>query len=175
MLPGFVSGIRVGGVRVLSLSGTPITTATEDIAYTGFTVTAVAGTLPCGISINSSSGAVSGTPPTPGSYPNLSAILPSWPGLGLQFFRRRLFVHHEAFAASNSTRQRSATRPSATLRPADRRRRMPRSTLQRAFETVGVEFTPENGGGAGVRLRKTAAPATQLPNGEAGIIDNSEM
>ena len=26
--------------------------------------------------------------------------------------------------------------------------------LQRAFEAAGVEFIPENGGGAGVRLRK---------------------
>lgn len=26
--------------------------------------------------------------------------------------------------------------------------------LRRAFETAGVEFIPENGGGAGVRLRK---------------------
>jgi len=26
--------------------------------------------------------------------------------------------------------------------------------LQRVFETAGVEFIPENGGGAGVRLRK---------------------
>ena len=26
--------------------------------------------------------------------------------------------------------------------------------LQRALETAGVEFIPENGGGAGVRLRK---------------------
>ena len=27
--------------------------------------------------------------------------------------------------------------------------------LRRALEAVGVEFIPENGGGAGVRLRKT--------------------
>ena len=26
--------------------------------------------------------------------------------------------------------------------------------VQRAFETAGIEFIPENGGGAGVRLRK---------------------
>ena len=29
------------------------------------------------------------------------------------------------------------------------------ATVQRALETAGVEFIPENGGGAGVRLRKT--------------------
>ena len=47
--------------------------------------------------------------------------------------------------------------------------------LQRALESAGVEFIPENGGGAGVRLRKSPAPDHHLPNGEAGIIDNSEM
>jgi transcriptional regulator with XRE-family HTH domain len=30
--------------------------------------------------------------------------------------------------------------------------------IQRALEAAGVEFTPENGGGAGVRLRKRMAP-----------------
>lgn len=82
MLPGFASGIRVGGIRSLSISGTPILTATEDIAYTGFTATASGGTLPytyslvgiwpTGITVNSSSGAVSGTPTTPGTYASLS-------------------------------------------------------------------------------------------------------
>ncbi|MBB6410827.1 hypothetical protein HNQ71_003501 [Mesorhizobium sangaii] len=28
------------------------------------------------------------------------------------------------------------------------------SAIRRALETAGVEFIPENGGGAGVRLRK---------------------
>ncbi|MFK0690388.1 helix-turn-helix domain-containing protein [Mesorhizobium sp. IMUNJ 23033] len=46
--------------------------------------------------------------------------------------------------------------------------------LRRALEAAGVEFIPENGGGAGVRLKKPA-PTTHLPDGEAGIIDNSEM
>ncbi len=34
---------------------------------------------------------------------------------------------------------------------------MPRTieAIQRALEVAGVEFIPENGGGAGVRLRKT--------------------
>lgn len=49
------------------------------------------------------------------------------------------------------------------------------AAVQTAFEAAGVEFIAENGGGAGVRLKKTPAPATQLPNGEAGIIENSEM
>ena len=30
--------------------------------------------------------------------------------------------------------------------------------MRAALETAGVEFIPENGGGAGVRLRKTNAP-----------------
>jgi transcriptional regulator with XRE-family HTH domain len=46
--------------------------------------------------------------------------------------------------------------------------------IQSALESAGVEFIPENGGGAGVRLKK-AAPAHHLPDGEAGIIENNEM
>ncbi|RJT32807.1 hypothetical protein D3227_25750 [Mesorhizobium waimense] len=82
MLPGFASGIRVGGIRALSISGTPVTTATEDSAYAGFTAVASGGTLPYtyslvglwppGITVNSGSGAVSGTPTTPGTYASLS-------------------------------------------------------------------------------------------------------
>lgn len=32
------------------------------------------------------------------------------------------------------------------------------SALTRTLETAGVEFIPENGGGAGVRLRKSRQP-----------------
>ncbi len=32
--------------------------------------------------------------------------------------------------------------------------------IRRALEAAGVEFIPENGGGAGVRLRKTGDAAT---------------
>jgi hypothetical protein len=35
---------------------------------------------------------------------------------------------------------------------------------------AGVEFIPENGGGAGVRLKKAPAPATHIPDGEANEI-----
>ncbi|WP_292290058.1 putative Ig domain-containing protein [Mesorhizobium sp.] len=66
----------------LSISGTPVTSATEDAAYGGFTASAsggvppytysLLGSWPAGLSINSSSGAVSGTPTLAGSYPNLS-------------------------------------------------------------------------------------------------------
>lgn len=45
----------------------------------------------------------------------------------------------------------------------------------RALETAGVEFIPENGGGAGVRLRKAARPSSATTEGEAGIIENSDM
>lgn len=43
------------------------------------------------------------------------------------------------------------------------------------LESAGVEFIPENGGGAGVRLKKVSAPGTQMSNGEAGIIENNEI
>ena len=47
------------------------------------------------------------------------------------------------------------------------------AAIQAALEAAGVEFIPENGGGAGVRLRKS--PDRQLPNGEAGIIENNDL
>lgn len=48
-------------------------------------------------------------------------------------------------------------------------------TMRTARESAGVEFIPENGGGAGVRLAKPRPQADQLPEGEAGIIDNNKM
>lgn len=75
---GFTAGWPDGGAAPLSISGTPVTTGTEyehgvGSAYAGFSVTASAGTppytysiasgaLPPGITLNSSTGAVSGTP-----------------------------------------------------------------------------------------------------------------
>lgn len=66
----------------LEISGTPVLTATEGQAYAGFTVSAsggtppyaysLVGTWPSGISINSSTGAVSGTPTESGSFTGLS-------------------------------------------------------------------------------------------------------
>lgn len=66
-------------VVALAISGTPITSATENSAYTGFTVSATGGTapytysiasgsLPTGVTLNSSTGAVSGTPTVNGSF-----------------------------------------------------------------------------------------------------------
>jgi len=66
----------------LTLSGTPVTTGTVGIAYTGFTIGVTGGQtpyifadlygrLPPGIALNSSSGAVSGTPTTPGLYEDI--------------------------------------------------------------------------------------------------------
>ena len=64
----------------LAVSATPVTTATEGVAYAGFTVTASGGqaepyrftvskgALPPGITLNARSGAVSGTPTTAGAY-----------------------------------------------------------------------------------------------------------
>lgn len=62
----------------LAISGVPVTSATEDNPYTGFSASASGGTapytfsvasgsLPAGITLNSSTGAVSGTPTTPGT------------------------------------------------------------------------------------------------------------
>lgn len=71
-----------GGVESLSISGTPVLTATEGVAYAGFTATAdggdppytfsLVGTWPTGISINSSTGEVSGTPTEDGTFASLS-------------------------------------------------------------------------------------------------------
>jgi hypothetical protein len=71
-----------GGIVGPQISGTPVLTATEDAVYTGFTVStkggaaplvyALVGTWPAGISINSGTGAVSGTPTAAGSFTGLS-------------------------------------------------------------------------------------------------------
>ena len=48
--------------------------------------------------------------------------------------------------------------------------------IKRAYESSGVEFIPENGGGAGVRLRKaTLADQSKVLGGEDGIIENKDM
>jgi hypothetical protein len=47
--------------------------------------------------------------------------------------------------------------------------------IRSALETAGVEFIPENGGGAGVRLRKADRPSSAPSEGEAGIIESSDM
>ncbi|WP_454917440.1 Ig domain-containing protein [Xanthobacter sediminis] len=86
--PSFLGDLaRMGGTVLdepepLSISGTPVLTATEDAAYAGFTVSAsggtepytfvLVGTWPAGISINATTGAVSGTPTASGSFANLS-------------------------------------------------------------------------------------------------------
>lgn len=71
-----------GGIVGPEISGTPVLTATENSAYDGFTVSAVGGatpyvfalvgTWPTGISINSGTGAVSGTPTEDGTFADLS-------------------------------------------------------------------------------------------------------
>lgn len=85
---GLGLGLQRGGgasappVVALSISGTPVLTATEDEAYAGFTATAsggaepytysLVGTWPAGISIDTGSGAVSGTPTESGTFAGLS-------------------------------------------------------------------------------------------------------
>lgn len=82
--PSFLGDLaRMGGAIVgPQISGTPVLTGTDDVAYAGFTVTtrggtaplvyALVGTWPAGISINTSTGAVSGTPTAAGTFANLS-------------------------------------------------------------------------------------------------------
>lgn len=68
--------------NVLGISGAPVLTAIEGTPYAGFTVTATGGTvpysysvfsgaLPSGITLNSSSGVVSGTPVSSGTYASI--------------------------------------------------------------------------------------------------------
>lgn len=69
---------RIAGT--LAISGTPVTTATNGVAYTGFTVAATggqgddytysvaAGALPSGITLDSATGSVSGTPSVSGVF-----------------------------------------------------------------------------------------------------------
>lgn len=74
---------RKGGAIVGPIiSGAPVLTGTINVAYTGFSVStkggstpyvyALVGTWPAGISINTATGAVSGTPTESGTFDNLS-------------------------------------------------------------------------------------------------------
>jgi transcriptional regulator with XRE-family HTH domain len=49
------------------------------------------------------------------------------------------------------------------------------ASLHEALVAAGVEFIPEEGGGAGVRLRKADRPSSAPSEGEAGIIESSDM
>lgn len=64
------------------ISGTPVLTGTSGVAYTGFTTTAAngttpyayskVGTWPAGLTLNTSTGAVAGTPSETGSFAGMS-------------------------------------------------------------------------------------------------------
>ncbi|QWY83143.1 hypothetical protein [Rhizobium phage RHph_X2_24] len=79
---GWVDPVININTTVLALTGTPVTTATAGVAYTGFDIDVSGGTspyffvdlfgrLPPGITVNSSTGVVSGTPTTPGTYADI--------------------------------------------------------------------------------------------------------
>ena len=82
--PSFPADLaRMGGAIVGPvISGTPVLAGQDGVAYAGFTASATGGTTPytfalvgtwpTGLSINSGTGAVSGTPTEDGSFPNLS-------------------------------------------------------------------------------------------------------
>lgn len=81
---GFWSDMaKMGGAVVpLAISGTPVTTGQDNVAYTGFTVTATGGktpyvyslqgTWPTGITVDANTGAVSGTPTDTGAFADIS-------------------------------------------------------------------------------------------------------
>lgn len=52
----------------------------------------------------------------------------------------------------------------STIRDFEKGRRVPShnnlAAVVRAFEEAGVQFIPENGGGAGVRMRQPAVPTS---------------
>lgn len=74
--------VREQAAVTLTISGTPVTTGTSGTAYTGFTATAaggvkpytyaLVGTWPTGLSVSSTTGAVSGTPSESGTFATLS-------------------------------------------------------------------------------------------------------
>lgn len=77
--PGILSRVATGAGNLLAITGTPVTSATVFVPYAGFSVTATggtppyvysvaAGTLPAGIMLNASTGAVAGTPTTTGTF-----------------------------------------------------------------------------------------------------------
>jgi hypothetical protein len=85
--PSFPADLaRMGGYIMgapVTVSGTPVTTGKNGTAYTGFTATATGGdgatftyaldgNWPAGLAVNSSTGAVSGTPTEDGAFYNLS-------------------------------------------------------------------------------------------------------
>jgi hypothetical protein len=78
----FVQETTLAEPAPLSISGTPVTTATEGEAYEGFTVSATggeppyvfsvaSGSLPPGITLNDETGAVAGTPTESGTFADI--------------------------------------------------------------------------------------------------------
>jgi hypothetical protein len=67
-----------------------------------------------------------------------------------------------------------------TVRDFEKRKRVPAadklSAIRAALELAGVTFLADDGhGGAGARLRKSTTALMSVRDGEAGIIENSDM
>lgn len=92
----WVDPIITVGTAIIDLTGTPVTVGTVDDPYTSFTIVATGGQpdylfvdlfsrLPPGITINIDTGEVSGTPTTPGTYPNITIRVQDQDGIVRNF------------------------------------------------------------------------------------------
>ena len=79
----WITPIPIVNTSALTLTGAPVSPSTVDVAYSGFTIGVTGGQspyifldtysrLPDGLSINSATGAITGTPTTVGTYGNIS-------------------------------------------------------------------------------------------------------
>jgi hypothetical protein len=159
-LAAFQIAIAAAAVPV-TVSGTPVTSAVEASAYAGFTVSAsggtapftfsvVGGALPAGLSLNASTGVVSGTPTTVGTQTGI--VIRATDSLGA-------FANLAAFQIAVGARLSIAGTPS-----------------QNATIGVAYSFTPTTAGGAGAKTFSLASgtlPAGLSLNTSTGAITGS--